>query len=317
MAAIHLLMLVAGSCTTDPVPRRQIMLDALSTPTTKGYVEDTEMTDTSPENLHTLPFEQPARTIRLTTWLYPQTGNETEYFCEKTFVRESDGLWHGTPSVFWPIEGRLDMIGYSSTAPFPDNSIRFDRNRSTDALYLRFDKSYTQDDVLVSTAINKNVDDDAGRVPMTFNHSQAWIQFRLHTSTPAYDNILKVHKIVLKDIYTTGTLLVEHPYGYTEGSWNFRLDLREDTPMDDVHGIYGTRMSTEMSYLDMLIPEQPMKDIILHYSLEGSEIVMQYRFTLPSAYWLMGKKYIYDISFGPHEITLIPTLEDWDSQLKN
>ena len=111
-------------------------------------------------------------------------------------------------------------------------------------------------------------------------------------------------------------LEVGHPFGYPEGRWSFRYDRRRDTVVDDVHGIYGTYMDGDYAYLDMLIPEQPMKDILLEYSYSGSDPVMQYRFTLPSAYWRMGRKYVYEISFAPEEITIVPTVQNWNGYIE-
>lgn len=309
-----LLSLSLCTCTKETPTRTQISLRPVSAVGTKGYVEGSAMEDTSPQTLQAGAPLRSDRTVTITSWLYPQKGEEYEYFNTEVFSKSSDGLWHRDPSVYWPLGGRLDFIAYSSSIPFPEGNVKYDRYRSTESMRLQFDRSLTQDDVLFSSATDMTISSADGNVPMTFKHSQAWIQFRLHSVSPAYDNIVKIHKLTLVDVYTTGLLEVEHPFGYPEGSWSFRYDVRENTTVDDVHGVYGTFATTDISYLDMLIPEQQMKDIILTYSYTDSEPIMEYRFKLPSSYWLMGMKYIYEISFGPREITIHPTVKNWDTE---
>lgn len=308
-------MLLSVSCDRQeavsiPLP---IELDAVSIPNTRGYVESTEMEETAPAFLHTTGGKM-LRDIVLTAWHYKAVGGQEEYFNSKVFSRGTDGLWHADPAVYWPMGATMDYLAYTCSVPFPAGSVKWDGGRSTDRVNFYFDRAYTQDDVLFSSAIDKKVTDAEGRVAMVFKHSQAWIQFRLHSKASQYDNIVKIDKIVLMDTYSTGMLTVSHPFGEAEGQWSFRYDRAEDTDVDDVHGVYGTWMTTTIAYLDMLLPEQPMKDIILFYSLSGTDSVMQYRFRLPVATWQMGKKYIYDISFAPHEIIIVPTVIPWEEK---
>jgi len=306
-------MTVVFSCMKEErVTDTPISLKVISMPVTKGYVEGTTMYETPAISLHSTYPTKNLRTINLTSWYYPKSGIPFEYFRDERFDKDEDGLWHHFPALYWPLGGTLDFIGYSSSIPFPDGSVEYNRKRSTDNVQLTFDSAYTQDDVLFSSASGKKAMDADGNVSLVFKHSQAWIQFKLHAKTSSYENIFRIHKIVLKDVYTTGVLEVSHPFGEPEAQWSFRFDWRNDTVVEDIHGTYGTLLTSTPSYLDMLLPEQPMKDIIMYYSYDGSDPVMQYSFSLPNAYWLMGRKYVYEISFSPEEIRIIPTVQDWN-----
>lgn len=310
--------LLSAACTpqgaeTPPV-QEAVSLRPLSTNMTKGYVEGTQMFDTPYDKLHGTPEHYP-RTISVTAWLYPQKGTETEYFRDAYFWQnangEDDGLWHHNPRVYWPFGGRLDFLAYSSRIPFPEPSVKWGYGRSTDKLELTVDRRYTQDDIMFSCALSKKHADSDPSVPMIFDHAQAWLEFRMHSSSAQTAGIVTLERIDIEDIYTAGALEVTHPFSVAEAAWDFKFTDRKDTPVDDTYAVYGTTMDAGVKYLDMLIPEQLMKDFILHYRLPGSDVVFKYRYDLPNMTWLMGHKYIYDITFSPHKIEITPTVEEW------
>ena len=310
---ITITTLLAVSClkpapTTESVP---ITVTALSSPQTRGYVEGTTLSDTPYDKLHSAS-DKTHRTLVLTAWLYPQYGDDYEYFSDYVFQRQSDGVWHHDPIIYWPLGGTMDFMGYSSTQPFPVQNVTWGRGTSTDKLNLKFDKVYTQDDVLFACALNQNDRDEGPSVQMTFQHSQAWLEFILRTASSTEDNIITLYGITIKDIYTTGQLEIDHKFGSARGNWSFRFDGREDTLVDDNNGIYNTFMVHTNKYLDMLLPEQLMKNFIMEYTMEGSDHHMFYEFEMPTATWQMGKKYVYEIIFSPGEILVNPTVQNWD-----
>lgn len=314
LAATAALLLLA-SCheieTTLPVKDTVVTVDALSRHMTKGYVEGTALVDTPFDALHdgTVEGDRAPRTIRLTAWLQPQSGAEQEYFRDEVYSRESDGLWHHDPKMYWPMEGHLDFLGYSSTIPF--ESVTWNGGKSTDGMKIYVDDRYTQDDVLFAFLRNQTSRNDDGHVSLVFDHAQAWVEFRLRATA---ENLVRVQEVILTDIYTAGDLVVEHPFATAEASWDFRREIRRDTPVDDTWNIFGAYLPVETVYLDMLIPEQPMKKIVIRYGLGESAAIFSHEFELTSgATWLMGKKYIYDITIAPTEITIAPSVVDWDA----
>lgn len=310
------LMLASGCSSKVDVQKEQVelTLQAFSTVRTKGYVESTTLYETAPTHLHDASGTSP-RSIHLTSWLYPQSGADGEYFRNEVFTKSTDNLWHRGVPVYWPMEGRLDMMAYSSTVAFPESAVGYSNGTTTDELLLAIDRTYTQDDVLFSWV--GNVTNGGGlspTVPMLFKHAQAWIEFVFHCKNASFNNIIRVNQVVLTDIYTQGILHVAHPYDEAEAEWDFRFATRLDTVVDDNNGIYTTGVTTARTYLDMLIPEQPVKDIILYYNMEGGDPEMRYRYTMSGHHWEMGKKYVYDITFSPTAIEVDLSVTDWDSQ---
>lgn len=296
---------------------QELSLRAASEGMTRGYVDGTPLSDKAATGLHSASPTSP-RTIWLSAWHYRQSGGSEAYFTNEPFVLngngEDDGLWHHVPRLYWPAGGRLDFLGYSCGIPFPDSSVEWGGSRTTDCFYLTVDRQYTQDDILFSytggTWATLGLD---SWVPMTFSHAQAWIEFVFRTTDPEFDNIVSVEELVIRDIYTSGVLKVEHPYGAAEGRWTYRFDERLDTPVDDNNGIYHQPVTSTPTYLDMLLPEQRMKDIAMFYRITGAEPLMEYDFELPSTdTWQMGKKYIYEITFAPRIIKVSLSVTDWD-----
>lgn len=294
-----------------------LSLSAVTSPRTKGYVEGTALAETPAGRLHDgLPAEERTpRSILLTAWLYPQSGGEQEYFRGQVFSLDgggaADGLWHRDPKVYWPVAGTLDFLALSSGTSLAESQVRWDRTRSTDAVTVTVGRDFTQDDLLFSCALART-HGPAGVVPMTFSHSQAWLQFVVRARSAAVADVVTLHRIYLEDIYTSGELTVSHPFGVAEGAWDFRWDRREDTAVDDVRHVCGKTVPLLPRYLDMLLPEQPMKSIVVEYSLQGGGMVMEYEYPLPVAHWEMGKKYIYEVVFDPHGIEILPSVLDWD-----
>lgn len=319
-AAALLAVTLQGCHETEPQPVTEqvpVSVAAIGSHRTKGYVEGTTMADTPWDRLHDgmADGEKEPRTIRLTAWLQPQSGAEQEYFRNEVFAQnaggETDGLWHHDPALYWPMAGHLDFLAYSSTIPFNDADITWHGGKSTDALELAVDRRYTQDDILFSFVRDRVAGNSDGHVPMVFDHAQAWIEFRVRSNVA---DVVTLRDLVLEDIYTSGLLTIDHPFATAEASWNFRLSRREDIPVDDTWGVKGGYLGTQTQYLDMLIPEQAQKSILVKYSLKGSPIILEHRYPLvEGATWLMGKKYIYDIMISPAEIKIAPSTVDWDS----
>lgn len=313
---------LTGCHETEPLPVTEqvpVSVAAMGSHRTKGYVEGTTMADTPWDRLHDgmADGEKEPRTIRLTAWLQPQSGAEQEYFRNELFEKnangETDGLWHHAPALYWPFGGRLDFLAYSSMIPFGDADITWHGGKSTDALELAVDRSYTQDDILFSFVRDRVAGNSDGHVPMVFDHAQAWIEFRVRSNVA---DVVTLRDIVLEDIYTDGLLVIDHPFATAEASWNFRLSRREDISVDDSWRVKGGYLGTQTQYLDMLIPEQAQKSIFVKYSFKGSPIILEHRYPLvEGATWLMGKKYIYDITITPTEIKIAPSTVDWDSDV--
>jgi len=197
--------------------------------------------------------------------------------------------------------------------PFEDGQVSWGRGRSTDELVIDVTRPYTQDDILFSSRLALRGVDDNGKVSMLFEHAQAWLQVIVRSAADC-ENVVTLRRVVFKDVYTSGRLTITHPFGFSECDWSFDQPgiTRMDTDMDDVNNVFNTKMTATAKYLDWLLPGQPMKSMVIYYSLSGSDFELQYEYKLPVTEWLSGKKYVYDITFAPHGIELLPVITDWD-----
>lgn len=292
-------------------PEQEIMLMSVAD-VTKGYVEGDTFVDSPYDKLHgQTPDGKTDRTMHLSAYLTPQSGLPSNYFVGEVFSKnangETDNLWHHNPKVYWPLGGTLNFLAYSSTTPFAGTAVNWDEENAASKLVLNVSEEYLQDDILFG-AVNGRTTSNGASVAMTFNHAQAWIQFQIKVGDEDMENIVKVEDIVIKDLYTRGELTLNG--GATPSAeWNFRRETAIDKAMDDTYEVLAPNfIPKDYVFMDMLVPEQPQTVFVMHYTLAGQDTVLEYEFPLASANWQMGKKYIYQITINPYEITVTPTV---------
>ncbi len=282
---------------------------------TKGYVEGADFVDTPYDALHpSTPGAE--RTMQLSAYLTPQSGASGNYFVAQPFEKnangETDGLWHHNPKIYWPIGAQgVDFLAYSSTKPFAGTAVKWNQDNAASECILYISEDYLQDDVLYGAVKGRQTNAGAP-VAMTFNHTQAWIQFQIKVEDETMENIVKVNDITIKDLQTRGELTLKG--GATpSASWNFTSETAVDRAMDDTYAILAPNfIKKDVGYMDMLVPQQPQTKFVMHYTLAGQDSVLEYTYDLANATWEMGKKYIYEITIKPYEITVQPTVVAFD-----
>ena len=249
-------------------------------PFTKGVVEGTSLTDNVTGD----------RPMYITAYLHPQYGKEQNYLINEPFTKSS-GEWKHTPAVYWPLEARMDMLAYSSATPFPAEDIIFGQPNNAERMIIAVGNDRIHDDILYGARWNSTKPNE-GATPMSMKHTQAQIAFQISKDSGTSETCI-IEKIVLKDIYLEGDLVIENNYGAPDHRWNFRRFIAKDVTMDDTANIYGTSLSTSPTTISMLIPEQEMKSLEFHFSVGGeSKVVVK---DLPHQNWLGGSKYVYEI----------------------
>lgn len=279
---------------------------------TKGYVEGSDFVDTPYDALHPSTPGNP-RKMMLSAYLTPQSGASANYFVGQEFAKnangETDDKWHHNPKVYWPMGGTLSFLAYSSTIPFAGTAVFWDEDNAANKVVLGVSEEYLQDDILFSAIPTRGSQAGpaagAADVALTFNHTQAWIQFQIKSESA---NLVKINEIIIEDLYSRGELTLTG--GATpKAEWNFRRETASDRAMDDTYAILAPAyIPVETAYMDMLVPEQRQTAFVLHYTLEGQDNILEYRYDLSTEQWLMGKKYVYEITFKPYEIVVVPTV---------
>lgn len=144
---------------------------------------------------------------------------------------------------------------------------------------------------------------------MTFNHAQAWIEFAFNTDNT--DDVVKIQKIEINDIYTGGNLNINNNGGNAKAAWDFRFQSAATQLVPDIFSSYDQYLKAEYKYWDLLIPEQTKTSFTITYTLGTSTTPLTYKYDLKKENWLMGSKYIYKIKITALEITIEPTVVEW------
>ena len=310
----------------NPMLENEQMELALTNVMTKGYVETAEFIDSPYDKLHgQTPDGKSERALMLSSYLTPQSGAPANYFVGEAFSKnangESDNLWHHNPKVYWPMGGQLAFLAYSVNIPFKGTAINWDEANAASKLVLDVSEEYLQDDILYSSVAAETIPaagsgegaTPKGCVAMLFKHAQAWIQFQIKVGEASMNSIVKLKDITIQDLYTRGELTIVGGADATS-SWNFRKETAVDKAMDDTYNVTAAAnyISDAVQYMDMLVPAQKQTKFLMHYTLEGQDTVLEYEYDLATADWQAGKKYIYEITFNPYEITVKPTVTAFD-----
>lgn len=277
---------------------------------TRGYVEEGAFEETYCSNLHAAikPAAEP-REMQMSSYLYPQDGEEGNYFVDETFAKGDDNLWHADPAVYWPVGGTLDFLAFSLTTESQYNkavAVRWDSDNAASKVILSVPAENTQNDILYASAANVEPKRESAAMALEFKHAQAWLEFQL-TGSP--DGVVTLKGIELENAYNAGTLTISNNGGTALAQWDFAGQKAQNIPVDNIYDVDVLMSGTK--YMDMLIPQQPKTAFVLYYTLGTSKKVLSYRFETDQKTWLMGEKYVYNISITSTEITVNPKVLGW------
>lgn len=316
LITLFLAAALAAACNiTDPVPEVRLTgdelgLEAVAAPPTKGFVEGTTLLDTPFDRVHSAmeDADKVPRTVVLSSWLYPQSGAGEDYLRDAVFAYDG-GLWHHDPKVYWPLGARLDFLAYSSSLDLPSTAVSWHPDRCTARLTLQVDRRFTADDLMYAYAAPRAASSGTA-VQMRFAHSQAWLQFALRATD---GGVVTVDKVVLEDVYTSGALTVEPDGAAARGAWDFSRETGDDLAVEDAAGNTRFGLGAAAQHLDVLLPQQQQRDIVIWYHLAGSDRQLKYRVEAPVAHWVAGNRYAYDVTVTNTAVTVGATVEPWDA----
>lgn len=307
------------ACNKDVAPvsaqdQQEISINSIAL--TKGYVEGTDFTETAFDKLHDASAVQADRKLWMSAYLTPQSGTPGNYFVGQEFSKnangESDNLWHHSPKVYWPIGAQgVDFLAYSALKPVSGTALNWNADNAASKLILDVSEDYLQDDILFGAVAGRQTNAGAP-VAMTFKHAQAWIQFQIKVEDASMEDIVKIKDITISNLYTRGELTING--GATpSASWNFKKEIASDYAMADTFSILAPNyIKKDVGFMDMLVPEQAQTSFVMHYTLEGQDNALEYKYELGTATWEQGKKYIYEITIKPYEIVVEPTVTQFD-----
>ena len=290
---------------------------------TRGYAEGPELIETYLDALHGGPTKNP-REMQISAYLYPQNGEEKNYFVDKTYAVGDDKLWHnkvkaGFEPIFWPVGGKMDFLAYSLTGelsgPGKSHNVTavWGADNAADQVILTVPGENSQNDILFASASGVESSKTQKPVDMRFNHAQAWLEFVLSGSADPLnpDGIVTLRRIELEDVYNAGKLVISNNKGNAIAKWDFSGEEKQDIVVDNFANV--AKLNGTKQFLDMLIPQQEKTAFVIYYTLGSSPKELSYRFTTDQKTWLMGEKYVYIINIKANEVTVAPTVTAWQN----
>lgn len=262
------------------------------------------------------------------TYLY-----DTEYYY--TGTEQSTRIWAGLKSsYYWPITGSLVFAGYSLQAPTTTAERAESPKIGTSVAYT------LADDKLEIKGYNQSVDPEStfdflyfGRtsssynnrrtgdpIALNFKHALSWITIKVKGGKGALvdGRVWSVTNVKLAGVQTTGD------FTYTGTAETKVIWETPSTPsktefviFDDKQELTSTMAVVENVMNGTLVIPQPATTLwvtIEYLSPAKDTITEEIEINLAdytTSGWEAGKRYTYELSFDPTEITVAPIVETW------
>lgn len=217
------------------------------------------------------------------------------------------------------------MLAYSVSNDHDFNpfDVEWDATNVASKVTIDVDESYTQDEILYCGVQDQTSSTD-GKVSMTFKRTQAWITFQLLASEA---DKVSIESVVMENGYNAGILTISNGSA-PSASWNFNHEVKKNILIEDNNGLYcetpggetgkylSVSPSTDLAktYLDMLIPQQPMTSFVITYYFVDNTTPLKCRVTPASGTWNMGSHYKYKVTFTIKEMTIEPSVTAWTDE---
>lgn len=230
----------------------------------------------------------------------------TAYFEPTTFADgNDDGEWSGTPARYWPTFGTLDFAAYHP-ASLPGDATYGTGVINKVEVILTDNNKADQDDVMFSNLVNDAVCTSHAPQTIVFNHALAQIEVHVVTTE---SGLFEVTNLTLNNTIQDGTLTVT-PAATSTADWTTKGTADNDMAIVSTATAVPTS-ATEIA--SVLVVPGAQTSLDLQYTIGGTPMTHPTIDLSGNGSWEMGKKYIYTISFGAHEITFTPEVVDWDA----
>ena len=295
-ACVAILSLSACSNVETPVDltvNKEIAFKPITNVNSRSIVTNTEM-----------PNE---RKIQASASYINNSGNKVTYFQGAEFSNSSSTIWSCTTKYYWPLNDGVDFLAYTLTNNSKATSVTWDGTAAAQSVsFVIADGDADDDDILYAAANNqKKVDANVG-VGMKFNHAQANLNFTIKTNVK-----VTIHSITFDEMYTGGKLTIDNSKTDLKATWNFSAATaaKKSVPgIADPNVIEAGTIATLGTSL--LVPQQDAVGFTIDYTIGG--ISSTYKVPVLRQVWEMGKKYTYAIDINFKEITINPSVTDWD-----
>lgn len=253
------------------------------------------------------------------------------YFSGVKFSKAGD-TWKA--GKYWPVNGVTSFLAYAATgevtATWGDkyaDKVEFDIsngffNSEADAETPYIDLLYASGE--------QAKEKDYKEVSMKFEHTGAWVVFNVKLGADLTGAKVTLNKFQLANIFKGGKLVVDNTtYAGAKASWDFEgvraadYDVQSFTTLTqlkaDTKDPQGNVTAKGDYTFGAIIPEQNQTAIKFNYTLTSTATTAAFTpqtatYEYPLSRfdkWVMGKKYVYDITITFNEIEIKPSVTDW------
>lgn len=259
---------------------------------------------------------------------------DTEYYYTGTDA--STKIWSGLKSsYYWPITGSLVFAGYSLQAPTTEGERAESPKIGTSVAYTLADdkleiEGYTQSldpnetfDFLYFGRTNSSFNNRRTGEPiaLTFKHALSWITIKVKGGEGALidGRVWSVTNVKLAGVQTTGDFTYTGTADENKVEWTLPTEASDSefVVYDGSKPLTSAMEAVESVTNATLVIPQPATTLwvtIEYLSPAGDLIEENIDINLANyttTGWEAGKRYIYELTFDPQEITVAPIVETW------
>lgn len=251
------------------------------------------------------------RKIQASASYINNSGKKVTYFEGAEFSNSSSTIWSCATQYYWPLNDGVDFLAYTLTDNTKATDVAWDGTAAAQSVSFDIAADAADDDDILYAAANnqKKVDANAG-VGMKFNHAQANLNFTIKTNVN-----VTIHSITFDEMYTGGKLTIDNSKTDLKATWLFSATAKKKPVpgIADPNVIEAGTITTLGTSL--LVPQQDAVGFTIDYTIGGNRST--YKVPVLRQVWEMGKKYTYAIDINFKEITINPSVTDWDQSGEN
>lgn len=263
------------------------------------------------------------------------------YFTDQQFAYDSENgnKWRGYDGsafskIYWPMGGaKVDFLAFAMpTGKYGTSSGQIKPAFASPKVANGFslsDWNVYENEFELMYAANNGLSSTASPVALQFQHALSVVIFNVKMD-PAVDATVKINSITFDELVKEGNFEVDNSKNDLVATWT--LDSAVDNVpfvIDATAAEKSTLNSTaeaanfvnnntdikaqttfaQIGESKLMIP-QPARNFTVNYSIGAN--TLDYHLNVPRQPWEAGKVYLYNLTISLNEITLNPTVVDWD-----
>lgn len=252
-----------------------------------------------------------------------EDGSVSSFLSNGCFERGGDNLYHASPgNIYWPLgNGAMDFLSYAGTdGPLSDAgnpSILWGSPCATDGATFTFTNT-KQADVDLVWAVANGRRKSGGPVALDFSHALARLELQVEIP-PLLGDYLSIKSVTLETsmdnrLCLGGSFTIDNSKNTPVVGWSELTTLSDysfftgqditfsPSGLTSLVGLLdGTsrtaRLDAVVPLVNMYVPQQPVKNLVIIYSLNGGPNRLQ-TINLPRGTWEMGRTYTYRLTYS-------------------